>query len=404
MLCACAGPDGSSNGTDLDRWREQGRYHLQETRDLDRAIAALESLTARSPSDVEALVALGQALSSAPREWERAANLFESALAADSLDPDAHSGLFDARVRLGDLAAADRVRRRFERLRPDHPFPRVQAVRLAWIERDREAVERSLAELDEAFPDDRTVRAWTAEERARIALVDGRLRAAERLYREALEVAAVRGDPVEIVERAVDLGWALTWWRADTTAAVALVDSVTRAFPMSSMSMDEWPFHYLAEFYALAGHSDKAMDILESHAAHMDPPPDALPNPWWQAAWGLVALDVRRPGEAVERFRSWDEGIGCAICALGDLARALEAAGMHDSATAVWERYLSTPDPQRIEWDPYYLAMARTRLAGLYERRGRAQESNALRSDLARQWKGADTSIPSLLNVLRDPG
>jgi tetratricopeptide (TPR) repeat protein len=208
----------------------------------------------------------------------------------------------------------------------------------------------------------------------------------------------VRGDPAEIIERAVDRAWAMTWWSADTAAAVALVDSTLAAHPMGAMSMDDWPFHYLAEFYALAGQSERAVEILESHAEHMNPPDDAVPNPWWQAAWGLIALDESRPLEAVERFRLWDEGIGCSVCALGDLARALEAAGRPDSAIVVWERYLAAPDPQRIEWDPYYLGLARERLAALYEAAGRGPEATAVREALAGQWSNADSLIRARVN------
>ena len=81
-------------------------------------------------------------------------------------------------------------------------------------------LEQALDALESEFPDDRTVRAWTAEERARIALAAGRLGDADRLYRTALAVAGVRGDPAEIVERAVDRAWALIWWSADTATGV----------------------------------------------------------------------------------------------------------------------------------------------------------------------------------------
>ena len=400
----CGGEPADRPEAEIERWREEGRYHFEVTRDLDRAVAALESLTARSPTDVGGLVALGQALATAPRAWERAARLFEEAIALDPGNAEAHSGLFEARARLGDLQSARDVQSRFLRLRPDHPFPYIQAVRLAWLQADRPAVMQALEALERAFPDDRTVRAWAAEERARIALVDGRLKEADRLFREAQTVAGARGDAVEIIERAVDRAWALVWWSADTATAVALVDSVTRAHPMDSMSMDDWPFHYLAEFHAMAGRPDRAVHILESHASHMDPPADALPNPWWQAAWGLIALDVDRPAEAVERFRLWDEGIGCSICALGDLARALDAAGESDSARKVWRRYLDSTDPQRIEWDPYYLGLARERLIQAGEDSGEIARADELRRALARQWAGADPRIrqrPSLTTVPR---
>jgi len=350
-------PDAS----DVARWREAALYHRDVSGDVEKARVALESLTAARPEDVDALVALGETLAGAPRRFARAAELFERALEYDSLSAEAHAGLVEARARLGEMEDAGRALRRFARLRPDHPFPELLAARLAWVRGDAVGAAAALGRLEAGFPGDLTVRAWTAEERARIALVGGRLPEADAHFAEALAAARTRGDPAEILERTIDRAWATAWWTADTARAVARVEAAMGEFPPSSMPADAWPFHYLAEFFAMTGRPDRAGAILDAHAAHMEPPPDAVPNPWWQAAWGLIALAEGRPEDAVERFRLWDDGIGCTVCALGDLGRALDAAGRRDSARVVWRRYLASTDLQRIEWDPYYLTLARER-------------------------------------------
>ncbi|MEJ2481748.1 MAG: tetratricopeptide repeat protein [Gemmatimonadota bacterium] len=299
---AACGADGTEpREADIRRWRESGRFHFDVTRDLDRAIAAFESLKVARPEDPEALVGLGQALASAPRQWSRAAELFEAAIEVEPTNVDAHSGLFDATVRLGDLETAARVQERFARQRPDHPYPYIEAVRLAWLQEDRTAAERALADLEEAFPGDRTVRAWASEERARIALVDGRLQRADGHFADALTQASARGDPVEIIERTVDRAWALVWWSADTVTALAMVDSVIRAYPMASMPMGEWPFHYVAEFQALAGRPGPAVRILESHANQMDPTPGTRTNPCGRRRGGSsrsMSTSRKRPSGA----------------------------------------------------------------------------------------------------------
>jgi len=355
---------GPADDSDAARWREAARYHREISGDVGKALAALESLTATRPEDVDALVALGETLAGAPREFARAAELFERAIGLDSSSAEAHAGLVETRARLGELDAAAAALRRFARLRPDHPFPDLLAARLAWVLGDPEGAATALDRLEATFSGDRTVRAWSAEERARIALAGGRVAEADAFFAEALAVARSRGDPAEILERTIDRAWATAWWASDTARALATAEAAMEEFPPSSMAMDEWPFHYLAEFLAMAGRPDEAGAILDAHAAHMDPPPDAVPNPWWQAAWGLIALAEDRPEAAVERFRLWDDGIGCTVCALGDLGRALDAAGRRDSARVVWERYLASTDLQRIEWDAYYLALARERAGG----------------------------------------
>lgn len=348
---------------DFARWRERARYHRDVSGDAGKARAALESLTAARPGDAAALAALGRTLAGAPREFRRAAGLFERALALDSSSAEAHAGLVETRARLGQLGAAEEALRRFARLRPDHPFPLLLSARLAWLRSDPGAANAALERLEKSFPGDLTVRAWAAEERARLALVAGRPADADADFAEALAAAVERGSPAEILERTVDRAWALAWWGRDTARAVAMVEAAMAEHPAGSMPMADWPSHYLAEFFAMAGRPARAGALLDAHAAHMEPPADAVPNPWWQAAWGLIALAEGRPDDAVERFRLWDEGIGCTVCALGDLARSLEAAGRPDSARAVWARYVASTDPQRIEWDPYYLALARERLS-----------------------------------------
>ncbi len=404
LVSACTGSVEQSEAEAAERWRREARRHLEVTGDVERALVVLDSLARTRPDDVEALILRGRALSSAPREWERAAGLFERAIELDPKAFEAHAGLFDATVRLGRLSQADAVRRRFARLVPDHPFPGIQEGRLAYLRGDMKGAERAFEQLASRFPQDRTVRAWAAEEGARLALVAGRIRDADRLLRRALAIASERGAGSEIVERALDRAWAMTWWSADTAAAIALVDSVTQEYPMDSMEMADWPFHYLAEFYALAGRPHRAVRILDAHASHMSTPPDAVPNPWWQAAWGLIALAVSQPDSAAERFRLWDSGIGCTVCALGDLARSLEASGQRDAAAAVWRRYLELPDPQRIEWDPYYLGIARERLIGLYRESGRDEEADELLAALESQWSEADPPIRVRLDRFRHPG
>ncbi len=358
-----AGP-APPDESDVARWVEGARYHREVSGDVGKATAVLESLVAARPEDAEALVALGETLAGAPRRFAEAASLFERAIALDPTTARAHTGLVETRARLGDLDGADAALKRFARLRPDHPFPELLAARLAYVRGDAEGAAAALGRLEAGFPGDLTVRAWTAEERARIALTRGRVAEADDRFAEALAAARTRGDPAEILERTIDRAWAAAWAAADTARAIASVESAQEEFPPSSMPMDAWPFHYLAEFFAMAGLPDRAGEILDAHAAHMDPPPDAVPNPWWQAAWGLIALAENRPADAVERFRLWDEGIGCTVCALGDLGRALDAAGRRDSARVVWERYLGSTDLQRIEWDPYYLSLARERARG----------------------------------------
>ena len=55
-------PGSVPSPAEISRWREAARYHAEDTGNVDRAIAALESLTVALPEDAAALIMLGELL------------------------------------------------------------------------------------------------------------------------------------------------------------------------------------------------------------------------------------------------------------------------------------------------------------------------------------------------------
>ncbi len=115
---------------------------------------------------------------------------------------------------------------------------------------------------------------------------------------------------------------------------------------------------------------------------------------------GGGGLAERRPADAVAEFRRADRTpdgpvSGCKVCLPAALARAFDQAGMPDSAIAMLEQYLSTPDVSRMEYDqdPTYLAGTYKRLGELYEAKGARAKAASNYRKFIELWKDADPEL-----------
>ena len=107
---------------------------------------------------------------------------------------------------------------------------------------------------------------------------------------------------------------------------------------------------------------------------------------------GDIAMAEQRWADAVASYRKADVSM-CRICALPDLARAYDLGGKPDSAIAVFERYVTSPDILRSGVDPVYLAGARKRLGELYDARGDAANAATHFAAFVELWKNADAEL-----------
>lgn len=107
----------------------------------------------------------------------------------------------------------------------------------------------------------------------------------------------------------------------------------------------------------------------------------------------MIALAAGRAAQAEELLRVAAEQHTCTICALPDLARAYEAQGKSPAATAVYERYVTTPWFWRYETDALELGPALERLAALYDAAGEREKASGARARLVQLWHRADPEL-----------
>jgi len=236
---------------------------------------------------------------------------------------------------------------------------------------------------------------------ARLAIVQGRLRDAERLLRR-LPARRGWGRWIGLPEsnRAdARVVWALANLevRRDPEAAVRTLEiAAFRELWDSTSPLDrnyEWRVHFLAR----AGRTDEARALLAEYDAAVPPSLRNVTNGEVAMGWarGEVALAEGHPDEAVRYFLDFHRNSGyCVSCILPELGRALEAAGQPDSAAAVYERYLRKEgDWDRELWDGAYLVAVLERLADLREKSGDARGAAECYGRIVALWEHADPEL-----------
>jgi tetratricopeptide (TPR) repeat protein len=121
---------------------------------------------------------------------------------------------------------------------------------------------------------------------------------------------------------------------------------------------------------------------------------------------GAILLAEKRIPESITALHrasskfmiTWDL---CRVCALPLLGRAYEEAGRPDSATAIYERYLSTGDADRQYVDAIWRPVVLRRLAELHAKRGDNQRATQLLQQFVALWKGADGELQPQVDAAR---
>jgi tetratricopeptide (TPR) repeat protein len=83
----------------------------------------------------------------------------------------------------------------------------------------------------------------------------------------------------------------------------------------------------------------------------------------------------------------------CPICGIAGMARAYDALGVVDSAIALYERYVATPDIDRLSDDAESLARTYRRLGDLYTLREDRTKAREYYTRFVELWKDADRDL-----------
>jgi tetratricopeptide (TPR) repeat protein len=342
-----------------------GSYHMQRN-EVEAALVPYLELLESEPDNASLVNNIG-VLYSRSRDNERALEYYQRAAELEPNMPNSAFNVVVTNVELGRLDSARAANEEFAARVPDHPVVHINEYFIAMSEFDYDAAALAVDAWSERS--DASTAFWITRLRVHVAAVTGQvgemrreLRGGEERARQGLQVPQHLQTLAFVARYDAEV-------RGRTDGAIARLDSALSQFPLDSLEPFDRPYTELAEAYARAGRPERARSWLEEFDREVPQEFRPLAEIDYEHASGYVALAAGRPEEAVEAFRRADKG-GCPVCVLPGLARAYDALGNSDSLLAVLERYVTTPDDDRLFEDPLELPGVYLRLGEAYEARG----------------------------------
>jgi tRNA A-37 threonylcarbamoyl transferase component Bud32/tetratricopeptide (TPR) repeat protein len=375
-----------------ERFAVEGAYYFG--RDRPKAIAALERAVAMDSFNVDALNAISL-LRMTTRSYALAEKSLRRAVALEPENGVILSNLAGELLSAGKFGAVDSLLRSMHERKV--PFPTARRERhLLYLRGQFDSAEAVARRTARGSND---VFAIGAIDFLRsVATLRGRLHESDSLTAVLRARNAARGESPDPVSAATRAAVADAWLRGRTRGAVARLDSVTRAHPLTS-AMPPDVYFELARTYALAGAPDRARAVLKQSDALVR---DSVERRRFQSqrldTEGEIALAERRTADAIRAFRQSDLGGDglpdqCSFCMPAMLGRAYDQANDADSTIANLERYLATPQPFRLELDQWLMAPAHKRLGELYEAKGDAARAVSHYTSFVNLWQRADPDL-----------
>ncbi len=388
--------------TETERYLTEGSYHQAVTEDRQAAITAYRNLLERDPTNSWALNNLG-VLYSRAGEFEAAAEHYERALAVDSTNVLAHTNLAETRVNLRHHAEAEQVLDAAAARFPGHPNVsyrkgRIAAARMAWdTARARFEAHREIR------PGDPGPRIGAEFALGALARTRGRLEDAWQ-HRQAAQAARL-DDGQELPNLpGIGLAWDDILIRRDPDRAAARADSILAAHPLEEVPEEDRPHGMLVALYGLSERPERARAHLAAARAAAEATDEPMDEEDVAAGRMAVALAEGRFEEAIEHAeavrRASDDD--CPVCDLPPVAEVYDRAGVADSARALWERFATTPDYDRMWPNSNVLARAYERLGQLYEQAGDPEKAALYYAKFVELWADADEDLQPRVQAARE--
>jgi tetratricopeptide (TPR) repeat protein len=250
-------------------------------------------------------------------------------------------------------------------------------------------------ELLQRFGGDPNWRAEAARHLGIVEAVAGRLTNAERYLRSAMTARAEASNPQKYFDEVILLA-SLAALGGEPARGLHELERALIRYPLDSLRPMDRPYLRLAAALAKAGRADRARALVAEYERVVDPRWYHSGKSELDLSWGHIALAERRWPEVIAKFQAAARAEpGHPAFGLPELGRAYDLMGQTDSAIALYERYLDTPDFYRSGsgTDAIELAGTYRRLGELYEGRGEREKAEVYSSRFVELWKDCDPEL-----------
>ena len=188
----------------------------------------------------------------------------------------------------------------------------------------------------------------------------------------------------------------------DITGARRLLDSAIRMFPQESLP----PRERYTDYYLMAAYHAQRPELIRRmvDGLRRDDPNRASTgggSSMLAQAETFLALLEQRYADAIDAVRRSDIGPQIKTSAVR-IAKVFDKAGQADSALHYYERYVNSTSIDLTIWsEAQDLALARRRLAQLYEDRRDYTRAYEMYSAFAHQWRNADPELQPIVQAAR---
>jgi serine/threonine-protein kinase len=385
-----------------ERYHVEGTYYTLYTAEYGKAIDVYRAALTEYPSEFGAMINIGLAHLRL-RDFAVAEEYY---LRAQQQAPRARHGYsyaLTAQLAQGKLFEAKQTILVEERNRPESAYTPLMRARLAAYEGNYAEAEETLLQHRKRFEDNATWRVRLGLHTALTAAVQGKVAQAEALQQDAMEYLASAGRAGRYLWGAVQLAFFHLLYLNDQAGAEAVLRDAVERFPLASLDPRDRPLLELARYYALSGRPDSARAFLDAYDRDAELPAEAG---YRRYTAGEVLLAEGRSDTAVRMLRSVEDvpfTPTCRdICHLPALARAYEASGKLDSAVAVYERFLRTPDSDNFDWQGLYRPAALQHLAELYAARGEHAKAAETYEEFVDLWTDADPELQQRVEAAKE--
>ena len=387
--------------TDIEREHVRALYYYLVTNELDKSVRAYRAALDIHPTDTVALNNLGL-LYVGLRQEGRAEELFRRGIALDSMSPAPWVNLANVQLRQGRRVQAKSTMEGVVRRFPGNPAVAWYGALLSGSIGEYGAAEAALATFRERYGDSPEQVVMAQEALAHLAAIHGRLAEAERHWREILRARAAAGNGGAYLRGAMSLTWEVHF-RREPRRRLDEVEAALGRFPLDSVTLLDRPYLSLAIINASAGRPERGRTLVSAYQRLVEPEVGRDGEFVLHGVKGHLAAAEGRLSEALTEFQAYSAGAGsCRLCGLPELGRVYDRMGQVDSAIAVFERYVATPEITRITDDATELAAIYRRLGELHEQRGTFAKAVEFYTRFTQLWEQCDPELrPQVAQVQR---